>query len=340
MIDNNKNILLIQTAYIGDVILSTCLIEQLTQLYPKASIDFVLRKSNASILQGHPNISKLITWDKSTNKNRNLLKVIKEIRSTKYDLVINVQRFASSGFMIWLAKGKEKIGYKKNPFSFSFNRKVRHRIEEGVHEIDRLFDLTSHLTDKRVMPKLYLPDSAFEKVKRYIKEPYIVIAPTSVWFTKEYPAEKWVEFLDQSTFEGNVYLIGAPSDFEKSENIKELTKRNNVWNLCGELKLLESAALMQSAVMNYVNDSAPSHICTAMNAPVTAIYCNTIPDFGFTPKSDGSKIVETSLSLDCRPCGLSGLKNCPKDHFKCAYTIDWRDLESSLVDTNQETEKR
>jgi heptosyltransferase-2 len=81
---------------------------------------------------------------------------------------------------------------------------------------------------------------------------------------------------------------------------------------------------MQGAVMNYVNDSAPMHIASAMNARVTAVFCSTVPAFGFTPLSDHHCIVQTQHPLDCRPCGLHGYKACPKGHFKCAETIEVR----------------
>ncbi len=104
----------------------------------------------------------------------------------------------------------------------------------------------------------------------------------------------------------------------------------NVINVAGELSFLESAALIKNAVMNFVNDSAPMHLASAMNAPVTAIFCSTVPSFGFGPLSDRSVIVETKEKLDCRPCGLHGFKACPKGHFKCAYSIENEELVSSL----------
>ena len=70
--------------------------------------------------------------------------------------------------------------------------------------------------------------------------------------------------------------------------------------------------------MNYVNDSAPLHLASSMNAPVTAVFLSTIPQFGFTPLSDDSTVSETSLNLPCRPCGLHGKKACPEGHFRCA----------------------
>jgi heptosyltransferase-2 len=84
---------------------------------------------------------------------------------------------------------------------------------------------------------------------------------------------------------------------------------------------MQSAALMKSARMNYVNDSGPLHICSAMNAPVTAFFCSTTPAFGFGPISDQSIIIESKLNLACKPCGLHGYKSCPKGHFDCGNSI-------------------
>ena len=99
-------------------------------------------------------------------------------------------------------------------------------------------------------------------------------------------------------------------------------------NLAGNFSLLETASLMKDAIMNYVNDSAPMHIASAMNAPVTAYYCSTIPEFGFGPLSDVKKIMEIETKLNCRPCGLHGYKECPMGHFRCGNEIP---IEKSLV---------
>jgi heptosyltransferase-2 len=88
--------------------------------------------------------------------------------------------------------------------------------------------------------------------------------------------------------------------------------------MAGKLSLLESAAIMAGARMNFVNDSAPMHLASAVNAPVTAVFCSTVPAFGFGPLSDNAFIAETTIPLDCRPCGLHGYTVCPKGHFKCA----------------------
>jgi heptosyltransferase-2 len=83
---------------------------------------------------------------------------------------------------------------------------------------------------------------------------------------------------------------------------------------------------MKKALMNYVNDSAPMHLASAVNAPVTAVYCSTVPAFGFGPLSDNSTIIEAFPEPECRPCGLHGLRQCPLGHFNCAETIKTEQL--------------
>jgi heptosyltransferase II len=87
---------------------------------------------------------------------------------------------------------------------------------------------------------------------------------------------------------------------------------------------------MKNAVMNFVNDSAPMHMASAVDAPVTAVYCSTLPSFGFGPKSTKSFIVEIEEELPCRPCGLHGRRSCPKKHFKCALNINIQQLIKTL----------
>ena len=320
---NPKRILVIQTAFIGDVILATSTVETLKSEFPESEIDFLVRKGNETLFENNPNVSALLVWDKKQNKLSNLFKIIREARSNQYDLLINIQRYLSTGLVALFSGAKHKIGFTQNPMSFCYDRKIQHDMSQGIHEIHRNHELIDHIvSNEPKMPKLYPSQDQIDAVSEYKSEDYITIAPASVWYTKQYPKEKWIEFLSHTEFKGKVYLLGAPNDVELSDEIISKTSREDVINLCGKVSFLESAALMKDAKMNYVNDSAPLHICSAMNAPVTAIYCSTVPNFGFGPLSDNSRIVEAYKELKCRPCGFHGHKQCPEGHFKCGYIIN------------------
>lgn len=313
--------LIIQTAFIGDVILATPVIEALHEAFPNATIDFLLRKGNEGLLEDHPFLSEVIIWDKKAGKYAQLQKVIKHLRSKRYDVVVNLQRFMTTGIITAFSGARQTIGFSKNPMSAFFTKRYPHIIDTSkgqIHEVDRNLSLVADLIHNkhRVNPKLYPSKAHFEKVTTDRR--YVTISPTSVWFTKQYPMTKWVEVINAIDFETRVFLLGGGSDKGACDEIKGLTRHSDVQVLAGQLSFLESAALMKGAVMNYVNDSAPMHLASAMDAPVTAVFCSTIPAFGFGPLSSSSKVAETYEILDCRPCGLHGYRQCPKGHFKCS----------------------
>ena len=327
--------LVIQTAFIGDVVLATALVEKLHLHFPDSSIDFLLRKGNEDLLKGHPFINNVIIWDKKKAKTKNLFKIIVCVRSNHYDYVVNVQRFMSTGLMTALSGARERIGFDKNPLSHWFTRKEIHTIATGVHEIRRNQKLIEGITDAQpARPRLYPVQADYDLIDQYRKtgqgHGYLCIAPTSVWYTKQYPKEKWIELINLLGNKLSIYLLGGPKDKGDCEAIRTGSTNSAVVNLAGELSFLESAALMQFARMNFVNDSAPMHLASAVNAPVAAVFCSTTPDFGFGPLSDTSFIIETSEKLSCRPCGLHGFNACPQGHFKCAVTIDKKQLVKTI----------
>ena len=323
-----SRILLIQTAYIGDVILMTPLVERLREIVPTAHIDVLINHSNASVLAGHPHINELLLWNKKKQKNRNLLRLLQKIRANKYDAVLNCHRYFSTRLLTVLSGANQKVGFYRRSLIPWYDIQVPHQLRGNQHEVDRNLALlkallpTNDETQLKRCPRLYPSESDQEKILMYQVGKYLCIAPTSVWFTKQFPAEKWVKLINTLPFKGKIYLLGAPYDFEACENIRQQSKRDSVENLAGKLSLLQSAILMKGAVLNYVNDSAPLHLASAMNAPVCAVFCSTIPEFGFTPLSDFSEIIDVGTSLTCRPCGVHGHRACPEKHFRCAADID------------------
>lgn len=222
---------------------------------------------------------------------------------------------------------KSKAGFDKNPFSFCYTTKVKHIIsapysENYINETERNQALIAAITSPEAsLPKLYPQASDHEKVKQYKTRPYICISPASVWFTKQFPAGKWIELIDIIPAQYNIFLLGGPSDTSLTQQIKSKATHSALTDLCGQLSYLQSAALMQDAAMNYTNDSAPLHFASAIDAPVTAVFCSTVPAFGFGPLRNNGKVVEIKERLYCRPCGLHGRKACPEGHFRCAMEI-------------------
>jgi len=249
------------------------------------------------------------------------MQLLKLIRRRRFDTVINLHRFASSGFLTAFSGAPYTAGYNKNPFSFLFNHKSPHKIGDGRHEVERYNDLIESITDKTVAkPRLYPTFQQFTRIEPYVQNPFVCMAPSSVWLTKQLPKEKWIDLCNAVPGQQTIYLLGGPGDKALCEEIKSKSGHPSVHILAGELSLLESCELMKHAVMNYVNDSGPLHLASSVNAPVTAFFCSTVPAYGFFPLSANASVIEVS-DLPCKPCGLHGYKACPKGHFKCGKDI-------------------
>lgn len=355
--------LLIQTAFIGDVILATALVEYLAGHEPNAPLDVLVRRGNEGLLAGNPHIRRVLIWDKKDKKYPNLLRLLRQIRREKYGRVVTLQRFASTGFLTAFSGAPERVGFAENPFSRFFTRREPHVIGDGTHEVERNLSLIKN--DKLKIKNESVDDSnhsisvgrekeifnssflIFNSKPRLYPTPtdeaaaapyaavgeYICLAPTSVWFTKQYPEEKWLELLAALPPRLPVYLLGGLPDIAACERLAQAAARPGLVNLSGKLSLPASAALMRGAVLNYVNDSAPLHMCSAVDAPVCAIFCSTVPAFGFGPLSTFSRIVEHPGPLACRPCGLHGHARCPLGHFRCALEIETPQLLAALAET-------
>jgi heptosyltransferase-2 len=320
-----KKFLLIQTSFIGDVILATALLESLHAKFPDAKISFMLRKGNEMLLENHPFLENLYVWDKK-NKYKSLFDILKKVRAEKFDAVFNLQRFATTGLFTALCGAKETRGFVKNPFSFLFDKKFSHEYKKTWHEINRNFCLAEDLCGNTFeKPRLYPQKIDFETIAEYQTEKYICLAPSSVWFTKQFPVKKWLEVLHYLNFKGKIFLLGAKSDVNLCENLSR--ELQNAEILAGKLTFLQSAALMQKAEMNFANDSSPLHLAAAVNAKITAVFCSTVPDFGFFPLSDVSFLMQNTENLACRPCNLHGKKSCPLGHFLCAEGIEKEQFE-------------
>lgn len=285
------------------------------------------------MFESHPYLHKVWVWDKHRSKYLSLVRLGLALRRVSFDLVINLHRFASSGILTALTGAPIKNGFDKNPLSQFFTQSFPHVIGEQqagsyLHETERNQLLIEEWCGPEVaLPRLYpeeIPVRPFwaETIGTFLNDKRLVlIAPASVWNTKQFPTEKWKELINELC-EFRIGLIGAPSDIPLVEHLIDTSGHPDIHHFCGKLNLLESARLMREAVMTYVNDSAPLHLATAVQAPVTAVFCSTVPAFGFGPKGPDAHVVETKEMLSCRPCGLHGKKACPEGHFKCALTIE------------------
>ena len=306
-----NKVLFVQTAFIGDAVLGTAVPEALHS--DSVEVHVMVRKGNEVFYTQHPKVKKVWVWDKK-HKWSSWWSLLLEVRKEKYETVYLAQRFFTMGLFTLLSGARKKIGYRSGILSRIFSKRVNHRWGNGVHEVDRLMDLID--SPVRVLPKIYPSMDDQRIIQKWLLKPFVTISPSSVWATKQAPAKVWEQVIRRHK-DQMIYALGGPSDIGFLTKLLQEIGENRVQILAGELTLVQSAALMKQAEMNYVNDSGPLHLCSATNAPVTAFFCSTIPDFGFGPLSDHSVVLEHNEKLTCRPCGMHGHQSCPQGHFRC-----------------------
>jgi len=326
---NPEKILIIQTAFPGDVILTLPLLQVLKRELPDSNIDFICIPKTAEILEGNPLINELIVYDKKKSGIKGFSKLIRKLRKAKYDILISPHRSFRSSLISYFSDARKKISFDKSALSFLYNERVKY--EQGMHEIQRNLSLLKPvgISEKNILPpELFISNAIKTKISEYLKaknihpeNKFICIAPGSVWYTKRYPKEKFTELCDlllEKDFK--IFLTGGIADKSISEFILKNTINKNVIDTTGEFSFKESAELISRAELLITNDSAPLHLANAVGTKVFAIFGATIPAFGFYPYGKDDKIFETD-GLKCRPCSIHGGNECPVRTFECMERI-------------------
>ncbi len=320
--------LILQPAFLGDAILTLPLIGALRAADPSAEVHWVVRQGTEELFTGHPWVSHLWLWDKSWKDWQTLYKAL---RRQRWAAILTVHRYFRMGLLGRLLPASTRVTFDKNPLAWAYTHQVPHVFAEGIHEVDRNLALLHPLGLMRGRPAppwLFPPASAWQTIKPYLTQrPFLVVAPTSRWLTKEAPLSLWEAFLRKIMQDFIVYLTGTAGDRAR---LQALVLSPRVQNLSGQLSLLEVAALIAHAYRVFTVDSATTHIASAMGTPTTTVFCATVPAFGFGPLAPRSRIVEVSEKLSCRPCGLHGHQACPAGHFRCGWGLKVEALLESL----------
>ena len=318
-----NHVLIIQTAFLGDAILITSLLEKIRCESPHTLIHLLVRKGNVAIFEAYPHPVQVWSYDKS-NKRRSWMELFRAFSSLRFDQVFVAQRFFGMGLLSILIGAKRVVGFDKNPLSFFFSEKVAHSWGDGSHEIERNTKLlTSWLGDKVHQPLLKTDSTP------YLQIPYICISPGSVWETKRVPLAIWIEMIHRLPKDLPIVLMGAPNEVHLSNEIAAACLEHTIHNETGKHGLLAAIGIYQHALLAYVNDSGPLHICSATNTPTVAVFCSTVPSFGFGPLAAWNRVVQAKEPLACKPCGDHGKKQCPLGHFACGFGISSKELAAS-----------
>ncbi len=315
-----KKILVIQTAFLGDVILSTPFFRALAQVFPDAQVDALFVPQTKIVFRDSPAVRRVWTLDKSTalRKTAGLIRLGRDLRAERYDAAFSLQLHATSSFLMAAAGIRTRVGFRRQ-------KGLTHPVAppKGLHMRLRYLTLLSPFTDRTFDGRTELrwsaaEDSAAEAVIAPLRRAggaLVGLAPGSVWPTKRWPQTHYAALASILSAEGmNLLAVGGPEDRSLCASVLDGTGSRSV-NCAGALSVLESAALLSKLDVLVTNDSAPLHMADAVGTDVIALFGPTVRRFGCAPWRPGDEILERDLA--CRPCSRHGGRRCPERHFRC-----------------------
>jgi heptosyltransferase-2 len=330
--------LVIQTAFLGDVLLTTPLLSVLSAHH--GALDVVTTPAATSLLETHPGVRRVVPYDKrGTDRGLGgLRRLARRLRAERYETAYLPHRSLRSAILARLARVPRRVGYRDGWRALYTETRPRPAAE---HEIDRLLALADVAPGggQRLMPTLRLTTADIAAAQELlhgagIAAPFAALAPGSIWGTKRWP--RYADLAARLAEAMPVILVGGSDDRELGEAIvrhaREAFPEGTVTNAAGRLTLRQSAALIEQANVLVTNDSAPLHLAQAVGTPTVAIFGPTVPAFGFGPRGPH----DAALGLEglvCRPCSAHGPRACPLRHHLCMQSLTVEEVLQAIEGT-------
>lgn len=333
-----KKILVVQTAFIGDVILITPLLRAIRVLYSQAIIDVMVVPGAARLLANNPHINDVMSYIKKGSNATSIFKQTKLLREKQYDLAISPHSSGRTHLILYLAGIPMRIGFDRGPAPFLLTDKIKH--PQNMHKINKNLALLKLISNKsfpmqtELFPSANEIDTANELLLGFDRKSLIAVAPGSIWATKCWPQQYYSDLIKALSQRGfTIVLIGGDSDKGKCDSIEQEVKQDykqaQILNLAGKTDLLESASVIAMCRLMICNDSGALHIANAMKVKVFAFFGPTVTSIGYYPYRKGDRVFE--VDLDCRPCGSHGGNKCPLKHHNCMQQISVESVLDAIV---------
>ena len=328
-------ILLVQTAFLGDVVLSTPVIERLRDLYPQAELHVVTTPAAVGLLSLDKRINKIHAFDKRREHAGvfGLLKFAQFLRKEDFTTVYALQRSYRTALVLKLARIPKRIGFKSAALSFLYTE-TRTRVSSGekpIHEVERNLSIFSQKEleslspqKRKHIPGLTLTGKELKNCNPLLQEfcashkKFILLAPGSAWATKRWPAAHYGALALKYKEEG--YAVAVVGGKEEQALGEGLAKKYELTSFCGILDLTETITAVKAATLLVSNDSMIVHVASSQQTPTVVIFGPTSAQFGFGPWRNKAISLERS-GLTCQPCSRHGTKICPLSHHDCMVQL-------------------
>jgi len=317
--------LIVDTSFLGDVLCAEPLVRAVARRWPEAPVDFLTSPGGAEVLRGHPDLREILVFDKrgADRGPCGLLRTARRLGRRGYARALCSHRSWRTAALLRLAGIPERTGFHDASGAWLYSRRVRYRPE--LHEIERNLELVGGGAWEP--PRLYPGPAEEARARELLPEPgAVALAPGSLWTTKRWPREHFATVLRSLVRAGrSCVLLGGREDVDLCAEVLLESglapeEEGQVRLLAGCTSLRESFAVLRRCAALLTNDSAPMHLGVAAGIPVVALYCSTLPAFGFAPRGPRDRVLEVE-GLACRPCGIHGRRSCPEGHFRCGRDL-------------------
>ena len=333
----SERLLVAQTGFLGDVVLTTPLLHALRRTLQPASLSVLTTPQAQPLVRDHPAVDRVLVDDKrgAGRGVHGLLRTARRLRREAFSLAVAPHKSFRTGLLLALAGIPRRVGFRGSPGRCFHHRTVQRDADR--HEVERVLCLMRAFgrepEDCDRNPHVAYAAAAGAEAQRLLdraqvraSEPVFVVCPGSVWHTKRWSPAGYAEVVRTLARDyGRVVLCGSGDDVGVARDIADRAQTAGVVNLAGRADLQTFMALIDRARLVVCNDSAPMHLAVARRVPVVAIFCATTPALGYGPYTDAAVVVERE-DLFCRPCGRHGGSRCPRGTEDCITQVTARDV--------------
>jgi len=285
-----QRILLIRPSALGDVCRSVCVLSALKDRFPDAQIDWMVQDTFTDAITHHPALHRVIPFPRKVfgaqcrrARFGGVLRWLRELKRTKYDMVIDAQGLARSGFFSWATRAPIRVGYRdaqENAWIF-LNQRVD--APRSLHTVDRMLRLAQSTGADISKPDMRLyagPDQLSQVVIEY-PERYAVFAPTSRWPGKCWPIERFAELtrrLIKHPDIDRIVIVGGPGERLGCAPLLEFAEDHpHITDRVGSTTIAQLMAIIARSKLVVANDSAALHMGVGFDRPLVALLGPTEP---------------------------------------------------------------
>jgi ADP-heptose:LPS heptosyltransferase len=280
-----KHILVVQFRPFGDVLLATSYLEALTKRFPGAAIDFLVKKPFHDLLYKNPWVSRIIAFEQHSGIRYVIdrIKLMRDIRRWRYDLIIDQQSGTGSGQVVLFSKAAYRLGWSDSRWRWCYNLKatrgqIRYRSSQNFDMLRPLgINETPHRLFYHIRPESLAYATDWLKSRRMTREKTIIISPGSPRKEKKWRAGNFSMLADQLLLKTDmqVVLLCGPDEYTDARAVLEQTRQP--CHLALSVDFNHAAAFIKHCRLLICNDGGINHLSVAVGVPSLAIFGNTSP---------------------------------------------------------------